>query len=116
MKPSPRPAASITVAAWPSAGVLTAGLGGMGGARPLACNAAPARSTSSASKSRIDFRLKTRYVDEQAKDLDDALARITKYTAEKKAISIALLEQHATEILPRTRQTPKPAPPSSRTS
>jgi urocanate hydratase len=44
-------------------------------------------------QSRIDFRLKSRYVDEQATDLDDALARIAKYTAEGKAISIALLRQ-----------------------
>ncbi|MDQ9846099.1 hypothetical protein RFZ66_19030, partial [Acinetobacter baumannii] len=38
----------------------------------------------------IDFRLRTRYVDEQATDLDDALARIDRYTKEGKAISIAL--------------------------
>lgn len=43
--------------------------------------------------------LETRYVDEQATDLDDALARIAKYTAEGKAISIAL-HGNAAEILP----------------
>ena len=48
---------------------------------------------------RIDFRLKTRYVDEQASSLDDALARIAKYTAEGKAVSIALLG-NAAELLP----------------
>ncbi|HOU66594.1 MAG TPA: urocanate hydratase, partial [Thermomonas sp.] len=47
----------------------------------------------------IDFRLKTRYVDEQASDLDDALARIAKYTASGEAKSIALLG-NAAEILP----------------
>src|SRR5690606_12145123 len=47
----------------------------------------------------IDFRLRTRYVDEQAGDLDDALARIAKYTAAGEAKSIALLG-NAAEILP----------------
>lgn len=80
--------------------VLTAGLGGMGGAQPLAATFAGACSlTIECQQSRIDFRLKTRYVDEQATDLDDALARIAKYTAEKKAVSIALLG-NAAEVLP----------------
>jgi urocanate hydratase len=71
--------------------VLTAGLGGMGGAQPLAATLAGACSLNiECQQSRIDFRLATRYVDEQATDLDDALARIKKYTAEGKAISIAL--------------------------
>src|SRR5690606_23161125 len=47
----------------------------------------------------IDFRLRTRYVDEQATDLDDALARIDKYTKAGEAKSIALLG-NAAEILP----------------
>src|SRR3546814_13049953 len=46
------------------------------------------------------MRLRTRYVDEQASDLDDALARIEKYTAAGQARSIALLG-NAAEILPR---------------
>jgi len=80
--------------------ILTAGLGGMGGAQPLAATFAGAVSLNiECQQSRIDFRLKTRYVDEQAADLDDALARIARYTAEKKAISIALLG-NAAEILP----------------
>ncbi|MDN3920823.1 urocanate hydratase [Roseateles violae] len=80
--------------------ILTAGLGGMGGAQPLAASFAGAVSLNiECQQSRIDFRLKTRYVDEQAADLDDALARIAKYTAEKKAISIALLG-NAADILP----------------
>jgi len=80
--------------------ILTAGLGGMGGAQPLAATFAGACSLNiECQQSRIDFRLKTRYVDEQAMDLDDALARIAKYTAEGKAVSIALLG-NAAEILP----------------
>lgn len=80
--------------------VLTAGLGGMGGAQPLAATFAGASSlTIECQQSRIDFRLKTRYVDEQASSLDDALARLQRYTAEKKAVSIALLG-NAAEVLP----------------
>lgn len=72
--------------------ILTAGLGGMGGAQPLAATFAGACSLNvECQQSRIDFRLKTRYLDEQATDLDDALARIEKYTAEKRAVSIGLL-------------------------
>jgi urocanate hydratase len=57
--------------------VLTAGLGGMGGAQPLAATLAGACSLNiECQQSRIDFRLRTRYVDEQAENLDDALARI----------------------------------------
>ncbi|RUM55578.1 MAG: urocanate hydratase [Marinomonas sp.] len=63
--------------------ILTAGLGGMGGAQPLAATLAGACSLNiECQQSRIDFRLRTRYVDEQATDLDDALARIKRYTEE----------------------------------
>jgi len=80
--------------------VLTAGLGGMGGAQPLAATFAGACSlTIECQQSRIDFRLKTRYVDEQATDLDDALARIAKYTAAGEAKSIALLG-NAADLMP----------------
>ena len=80
--------------------ILTAGLGGMGGAQPLAASFAGACSLNiECQQSRIDFRLRSRYVDEQATDLDDALARIARYTAEGKAISIALLG-NAAEVLP----------------
>ncbi|MDH5331482.1 MAG: urocanate hydratase, partial [Aquincola sp.] len=80
--------------------ILTAGLGGMGGAQPLAATFAGACSLNiECQQSRIDFRLRSRYLDEQARDLDDALARIAKYTAEKKAVSIGLLG-NAAEILP----------------
>ena len=80
--------------------ILTAGLGGMGGAQPLAATFAGASSLNiECQQSRIDFRLKTRYVDEQAADLDDALARLEKYSREKKAVSIALLG-NAADLLP----------------
>src|SRR5205809_6387268 len=80
--------------------ILTAGLGGMGGAQPLAASLAGACSLNiECQQSRIDMRLRTRYVDEQATDLDDALARIAKYTKAGQAISIALLG-NAAEILP----------------
>ena len=80
--------------------ILTAGLGGMGGAQPLAASLAGACSLNiECQQSRIDMRLRTRYVDEQASDLDDALARIEKYTKAGDAKSIALLG-NAAEILP----------------
>ncbi|MEZ5455347.1 MAG: urocanate hydratase [Lysobacteraceae bacterium] len=80
--------------------ILTAGLGGMGGAQPLAASLAGACSlTIECRQSSIDFRLRTRYVDEQARDIDDALARLTRYTAAGEAKSIALLG-NAAEVLP----------------
>ena len=80
--------------------ILTAGLGGMGGAQPLAASLAGACSLNvECQQSRIDMRLRTRYVDEQASDLDDALARIARYTAAGEARSIALLG-NAGEVLP----------------
>jgi urocanate hydratase len=80
--------------------ILTAGLGGMGGAQPLAASLAGACSLNiECQQSRIDMRLRTKYVDEQANDLDDALARIARYTQAGAAKSIALLG-NAAEILP----------------
>src|SRR5689334_8101031 len=80
--------------------ILTAGLGGMGGAQPLAATFAGACSLNiECQQLRIDFRLRSRYLDEQAKDLDDALARLQRYTAEGKAISIGLLG-NAADVLP----------------
>ena len=80
--------------------ILTAGLGGMGGAQPLAASLAGASSlTIECQQSRIDFRLKTRYVDEQATDLDDALSRLDRYAKEGRAVSVALLG-NAADVLP----------------
>ena len=80
--------------------ILTAGLGGMGGAQPLAATFAGACSLNiECQQSRIDARLRTRYLDEQAASLDDALARIAAYSSQKRATSIGLLG-NAAEILP----------------
>jgi len=80
--------------------ILTAGLGGMGGAQPLAASFAGASSlTIECQQSRIEFRIKTRYLDEQATDLDDALERLARYSREKKAVSIGLLG-NAAELFP----------------
>ncbi|SHO65542.1 urocanate hydratase [Pseudoxanthobacter soli DSM 19599] len=80
--------------------ILTAGLGGMGGAQPLAASFAGAASLNiECRQAGIDFRLRTRYVDVQAADLDEALAMIGRACAEKKALSVALLG-NAAEIVP----------------
>ena len=80
--------------------ILTSGLGGMGGAQPLAASFAGASSlTIECQQSRIDFRLKTRYLDEQASSIDDALARMQRYAAEGRAVSVGLLG-NAAEIMP----------------
>jgi urocanate hydratase len=81
---------------WTGRWILTAGLGGMGGAQPLAATLAGACSLNiECQQSRIDFRIRTRYVDEQAKDLDDALARIAAYTKRGEVKSVALLGNSA---------------------
>ena len=80
--------------------ILTAGLGGMGGAQPLAATFAGAASlVIECQQSRIDFRLRSRYLDEQASDVDDALARIAAHTRAKRAVSVGLLG-NAAELLP----------------
>ncbi|HOW49173.1 MAG TPA: urocanate hydratase [Rubrivivax sp.] len=95
-----RPGAPARGGNWDGRWILTAGLGGMGGAQPLAASFAGACSLNiECQQSRIDFRLRSKYLDEQAADLDDALARIRKYTGEGKAVSIGLLG-NAAEVLP----------------
>jgi urocanate hydratase len=80
--------------------ILTAGLGGMGGAQPLAATMAGASCLAiECQPSRIEMRIKTGYVDVQAKDLDDALAIIEQAKKDKKAISVALLG-NAADIFP----------------
>ena len=80
--------------------ILTAGLGGMGGAQPLAATFAGAASlTIECRQEGIDFRLRTRYVDVQADDLDHALKLIAEACAAKRATSVALLG-NAAEVLP----------------
>jgi urocanate hydratase len=84
--------------------ILTAGLGGMGGAQPLAATFAGAASLNiECRQSRIDMRLATGYVDKQARDLDDALAQIADATARKAAVSVALLG-NAADIVPQLVQ------------
>ncbi|MBX3032318.1 MAG: urocanate hydratase [Bdellovibrionaceae bacterium] len=79
--------------------IYTAGLGGMGGAQPLAGVFAGAVVLAvEIDPTRIQKRLETGYVDEVAKDLDDALARVRKYQASGEAKSIALLGNAATVI------------------
>ncbi|MHB1101791.1 MAG: urocanate hydratase [Devosia sp.] len=80
--------------------ILTAGLGGMGGAQPLAAAMAGASCLAiECDSTRIDFRLRTRYVDEKAETLDDALAMIERWTAAGEAKSVGLLG-NAAELLP----------------
>jgi urocanate hydratase len=80
--------------------VVTAGLGGMGGAQPLAItmNGGIALVVE-VDPSRIERRLATRYVDERTDSLDEALRRIERYKAEGTARSIAL-EGNAADALP----------------
>jgi urocanate hydratase len=80
--------------------ILTAGLGGMGGAQPLAAVMAGASMLAiECQPSRIDMRLRTKYLDAQAKDLDEALAMIAEAVRTRKPRSIGLLG-NAAEILP----------------
>jgi urocanate hydratase len=80
--------------------ILTAGLGGMGGAQPLAATMAGASCLAIECRpSSIEFRLRTGYLDKQARNLDDALTIIKQATAEKKAVSVGLLG-NAAEVLP----------------
>ncbi len=85
---------------WKGRWILTAGLGGMGGAQPLAATFAGAVSLNiECQQSSIDFRLRTGYVDKQARDLDHAYELIKEHTDKGEAVSIALLG-NAAEILP----------------
>ncbi len=79
--------------------ILTAGLGGMGGAQPLAGVFAGAVVLAvEVDPSRIQRRLETKYVDEVATDLDDALRRVNEYKKTGQAKSVALLGNMATVI------------------
>ncbi|MFA6265089.1 MAG: urocanate hydratase [Pseudolabrys sp.] len=80
--------------------ILTAGLGGMGGAQPLAATMAGASMLAvECQPSRIEMRLKTGYLDKQAKDLDEALAMIDAACREKKAVSVGVLG-NAADVFP----------------
>jgi urocanate hydratase len=80
--------------------VLTAGLGGMGGAQPLAATMAGAAILCVEVDQRsIDRRLGTRYVDEQAESLDDALGRVRAAAEARRPLSVAL-RANAADVLP----------------
>ncbi len=80
--------------------ILTAGLGGMGGAQPLAATMAGASMLAvECQPDRIDMRLRTGYLDRRAETLDEALAIIDQAVADREAVSVGLLG-NAAEILP----------------
>jgi len=83
--------------------ILTAGLGGMGAAQPLAATMAGFSMLAiECDESRIDFRLTTKYVDRKTADLDTALSWIKESCAARKPLSVALLG-NAAEVLPQLR-------------
>ena len=85
---------------WSGKWILTAGLGGMGGAQPLAATMAGASMLAiECQPSRIDMRLRTGYLDERADTLDEALAILRRALDEKRAVSVGLLG-NAAELLP----------------
>jgi len=80
--------------------ILTGGMGGMGGAQPLAAVMAGACCLAvECDPERIDFRLRTRYLDEKTDSVDEALAMIDKWTHSGQARSVGLLGNTA-EVLP----------------
>ena len=80
--------------------ILTGGLGGMGGAQPLAAVMAGACCLAvECNPESIDFRLRTKYVDEKAETLDEALEMIERWTAAGEAKSVGLLG-NAADIFP----------------
>ncbi|WP_367178150.1 urocanate hydratase [Glycocaulis sp.] len=80
--------------------ILTAGLGGMGGAQPLASVFAGASCLAvECDETRIDFRLRTRYLDEKAHSLDEALDMIARWTKAGEAKSVGLVG-NAADVFP----------------
>ena len=80
--------------------ILTAGLGGMGGAQPLAATMAGASCLAvECQASRIEMRLASKYLDMQAKDLDEALTIMERSSRDKKPVSVGVLG-NAAEIFP----------------
>ena len=85
---------------WSGKWILTAGLGGMGGAQTLAATMAGASCLAvECQRSRIEMRLKTRYLDVMAETLDEALALIEQAGIAGKPISVGLLG-NAADVLP----------------
>ena len=80
--------------------ILTGGLGGMGGAQPLAATMAGASMLAvECQPSRIEMRLRTGYLDKQANDIDEAMAMINEATAKGEAVSVGLLG-NAADVFP----------------
>jgi len=80
--------------------ILTGGLGGMGGAQPLAATMAGASCIAvECDAERIDFRLRTRYVDTKATTIEEAIAIVEKAHAEGRAVSVGLLG-NAADVFP----------------
>ncbi|MEO0994039.1 MAG: urocanate hydratase [Pseudomonadota bacterium] len=80
--------------------ILTAGLGGMGGAQPLAAVMAGACCLAvECDETRADFRLRTRYLDEKTHSLDEALAMIARWTEAGEAKSVGLIG-NAADVFP----------------
>ena len=86
---------------WSGKWILTAGLGGMGGAQPLAATMAGASILAiECDPAHIDMRIRTGYLDERADTLDAALAIIERACGEKRAVSVGLLG-NAAELMPK---------------
>ncbi|MBM3571219.1 MAG: urocanate hydratase [Alphaproteobacteria bacterium] len=97
--------------------ILTGGLGGMGGAQPLAATMAGASLLAvECQPSRIEKRLQTKYLDVQSTNLDEALAIIRKSCAEKKPISVGLLGNAAEIFLELVRRGVRPDVVTDQTS
>ena len=79
---------------------LTAGLGGMGGAQPLAATMAGASCLAvECDSTRIDFRLRTKYLDDRAETLEEALEILERAKTENRPVSVGLLG-NAAEVVP----------------
>jgi urocanate hydratase len=86
---------------WSGKWILTAGLGGMGGAQPLAATMVGASLLAiECDPAHIDARIRTGYLDERADTLDEALAIVERACAEKRAVSVGLLG-NAAELMPK---------------
>jgi urocanate hydratase len=86
---------------WSGKWILTAGLGGMGGAQPLAATMAGAAMLAiECDPSRIDMRLRTGYLDARAATLEEAFAILARAFTERRAVSVGLLG-NAAELLPK---------------
>ncbi len=97
--------------------ILTAGLGGMGGAQPLAATMAGASLLAiECQPSRIEMRLKTGYLDAQAKDLDEALAMMERASRERKPLSVGVIGNAAEMVPELVRRGVKPDAVTDQTS